>query len=218
MKPVIVFGTGDFADIVSFILEEKLGLSIAAYAVHERFRQEDSYRGRPLVALEECQRRFPPASVDAVLAIIGKKMFTQREAVFSDFVKMGYRIRNVIDPRASLDTDRIGQGNIILAGASIEAHCSIGDGNILWQNVVLPHHNQIGNFNNLAPSVSFSGYSCAGDHCFIGNNVCVKNKVRIPDWCFIGAGAYVSMQLQEGDMVVPEKSKLLAGKSGFDFL
>lgn len=128
MKPVIVFGTGDFADIVSFILEEKLGLSIAAYAVHERFRQEDSYRGRPLVALEECQCRFSPASFDAALAIIGKKMFTQREAVFSDLVKMGYRIRNVIDPRASLDTDRIGQGNIILAGASIEAHCSIGTG------------------------------------------------------------------------------------------
>ena len=218
MKPVIVFGTGDFADIVSFVLEHKMGRSISAYAVHERFRKEDAWRDRPLVSLEESGHLYPPSGFDAVLAMIGKKMFRQREDVYKEIREKGYRLLNVIDPSANIDTKEIGSGNIILAGCSIEAHCSIGNGNIIWQNAVLPHHNRIGNFNNLAPSVSLSGYSTIGDHCFIGNNVCIKNRIHIPDYCFIGAGTYVSRQPSENTVMVPNRSIVLEGKTGFDFL
>ena len=218
MKPVLVFGTGDFADIVSFVLEKKMGRSIAAYAVHARFKREDFWRERPLVSLEESALLYPPGEYDAALAVIGKKMFRQREALFVEIRGMGYRLINVIHPRACVDTGEIGSGNVILANVSIEAHCSIGDGNIIWQNTVLPHHNKIGSFCNLAPSVSLSGYSSVGTHCFVGNNVCVKNRIHIPDDCFIGAGAYVSGPLREGTVLVPERSIVLAGKTGFDFL
>ena len=218
MKPVIVFGTGDFADIVSYVLEHKMGRSISAYAVHERFRRADAWRDRPLINAEESGALYPPSGYDAVLAVIGKKMFRQREALFQEIREKGYALLNVIDPSASVDTGEIGSGNIILAGSRLEAHCSLGDGNILWQNVVLPHHNRIGSFNNLAPSVSLSGYSSVGDHCFIGNNACIKNRIHIPDWCFIGAGAYVSGRITENTVLVPPRSIALEGKTGFDFL
>lgn len=218
MKPVIVFGTGDFADIVSFVLEKKTGRSIAAYAIHERYRREETWRGRPLISLEESEHLYPPSEFDAVLAIIGKKMFCQREDVFKEIAVKGYSLINVIDPSASVDTKAIGSGNIILANCSLEAHCCIGNGNIIWQNTVLPHHNRVGDFNNLAPSVSLSGYSSVGNHCFIGNNVCIKNRIHVPDYCFIGAGAYVYGPLKENTVLVPERSRILETKTGFDFL
>lgn len=218
MKPVIVFGTGDFADIVSFLLENKMQRTIAAYAVHERYRSGDLWRNRPLVSLEESAALYPPTDFDAVLAVIGRKMFRQREELFMEIGDKGYSLINVVDPSAAVDTEAVGRSNIIFSNVSVEAHCRIGDGNIIWHNTVLPHHNRVGNFNNLAPSVSLSGYSTVGNHCFIGNNVCIKNRIHVPDYCFIGAGAYVSGQLKENTVMVPPRSLVLEEKSGFDFL
>lgn len=218
MKELLVFGTGDFADVVSYLLEQKLGRSIRAYIVDERYRTADTYQGKPLLSFERIQESYPPEACEVALGMIGKQMFRQRAEVFRRLCGMGYTAANVIDPTASVDTEQIGAGNIIFAHASVEAHCRIGDGNIIWQNVVLPHHNQVGNFNNLAPSVSFSGYSRVGNHCFIGNNVCVKNRVEIADEAYIGAGAYVSQHVAPRKVIVPHRSYELEGRTGFDFL
>ena len=87
MKPVIVFGTGDFADIVSYVLEHKMGRSIAAYAVHERFRRADAWRDRPLINAEESGVLYPPSGYDAVLAVIGKKCSGREKPCFRRFGK-----------------------------------------------------------------------------------------------------------------------------------
>ncbi len=218
MKKLLVFGTGDFADVVSYVLEAKLGRPVEAYVVHGQYRSADRYAGRPLGALEDMCREYPPQEYAVVPGMIGKKMFDQRAAVFAQLFDWGYELENVIDPSAQVDTEEIGRGNIILANVCVEAHCRIGDGNILWQNAVLPHHNVIGSFNNLAPSVSLSGYSRVGNHCFLGNHVCVKNRVEIADYAYIGAGAYISRNVEKGAVMVPPRSYKLEGKTGYDFL
>lgn len=218
MKEIVMFGTGDFAGCVAYILEKKLGRSIAAYAVDAAYKKADIYEGKPLAAREELARLFPPERYDAVLGVIGKKMFHQREDAYLRLKEDGYNVLNVIDPSAHVDTQEIGEANIIFANACIEAHCRVGTGNILWQNVVCPHHNVIGDFNNLAPSVSLSGYSFVGNHCFVGNNVCINNRQGVGDHGYVGAGTYVSRTVPENAVMVPARGCLLPGKTGFDFL
>lgn len=227
MKKLLIFGTGDFADIVAYVLTKKLGREIEAYMVHgkylsradgEKDRALYGMEGKPLFAFESIEERYPKEEYEVVICTIGKQMFNQREEIFRQVKKMGYEMPNVIDPSASIDTEEIGEGNIILANSSIEAHCRIGDGNIIWQNVVLPHHNQVGDFNNLAPSVSLSGYSKIGSHCFVGNNVCIKNRTELSDYVYVGAGSYVSKSIAPHQVIVPCRSYELPGKTGFDFL
>ena len=219
-KDCIVFGTGDFADIVSYVMEKRLRYRIAAYTVSRVFLKDRvlSYQGKPLVEFETIEEQYPPEDYEFVIGMIGKKMFDQRSTLFNRIRKKGYDLPNVIDPRACVDTELIGKGNIILANVSIEKHCRIGSGNIIWQNVVMPHHNRVGSFNNLAPSVSLSGYSVVGNHCFIGNNVCIKNHVAIDDYAYIGAGSYVAHTVKTKEVLVPHPSYVLDGKTGFDFL
>ena len=218
MKQLVVFGTGDFSDIVSFVLEKKLKRTITAYTVDAKYKTHDSYNGKPLVAVEQLCDLYPPKTHDIVIGFIGKQMFNQRMTIAKKLVALGYQLENVIDPCASVDTETIGHGNVILANASIEAHCEVGDCNIIWQNVVMPHHNKVGSFNNLAPSVSLSGYSQVGSHCFVGNNVCIKNRVVISDYAYIGAGSYVSKNVESRHVLVPHRSYELEDKTGFDFL
>lgn len=235
MKKLLIFGTGHFADVVSYVLTEKMGRKVEAYTIHGKYlsnacyqnyskfagREEvhsASYRGRPVEAFERLEERYPKEEYEVVIGTIGKQMFNQREEIFRQVKQMGYDIPNVIDPTVSIDTEQIGEGNIILANSSIEAHCIIGEGNIIWQNVVLPHHNHVGNFNNLAPSVSLSGYSKIGNHCFVGNNVCIKNRTELSDYVFVGAGSYVSKSVAPNKVIVPYRSYELPEKTGFDFL
>ena len=42
-KGIVVFGTGDFSDIVSFILEKKQNRTIAAYTVDAKYKTQDQY-------------------------------------------------------------------------------------------------------------------------------------------------------------------------------
>lgn len=218
MRRLLVFGTGDFADVVSYVLETELGRRIEAYTIHEKYIETPYYRDKPLVPFEKIKTLYQPGEFDVVLGMIGKHMFEQRAEIFEQIRQMGYRIPNVVDPSARVDAKWIGEGNIILAHTTIEAHCQIGRGNIIWQNVVLPHHNKIGNFNNLAPSVSFSGYSRIGSHCFIGNNACLKNRVSLSDYVFVGAGAYIAQSINSKKVIVPNRSYELKNKTGFDFL
>ena len=218
-KEIVVFGTGDFADIVSFVAEQKLGWRIIAYTVSKGLVEDGSaeYNGRPLVPFDRLEKLYKPENVELVIGMIGKNMFDQRSGVFDLIRGKGYYIPNIIDPDARVDTENIGSGNVILAHTSIEAHCSIGSGNIIWQNVVLPHHNRLGSFNNLAPSVSLSGYSEIGNHCFVGNNVCIKNRTAVGDYAYIGAGAYVSGPVEPYSVLVPHPSYVLEGKRSYDF-
>lgn len=217
-KGIVVFGTGDFSDIVSFILEKKQNRTIAAYTVDAKYKTQDQYNGKPLIAFETICDIYPSKQYSIVIGFIGKQMFNQRSAIVEKILELGYELENVIDSSAAVDTTNIGYGNIILANASIEAHCEVGNCNIIWQNVVMPHHNKVGSFNNLAPSVSLSGYSQVGSHCFVGNNVCVKNRVVIHDYAYIGAGSYVSKDVASEHVLVPHRSYELENKSGFDFL
>lgn len=217
-KDLIMFGTGDFSEVVSYIIEEKMGLSIHAYVINECYMKQKELRGKKVIPFEEVETMYPPEQYCMVLGFIGKKMFEQRSDLFSEIKGKGYELPNIIDTTASVDTENIGEGNIILQNVSIEHHCKIGMGNIIWQNVVMPHHNIVGDFNNLAPSVSLSGYSEIGSHCFVGNNSCVKNHVKIHSYAYIGAGSYASKDVADNKVLVPNRSYYLEGKTGFDFL
>ena len=221
MSGIIVFGIGDFSDIVTYILEEKLGIEVAAYTVNREYLEsmaDREWNHKMLLPFETIEEACPPDRYEMAVGFIGKQMFRQREAVFCQIREKGYALCNVIDPSACVDTEQIGEGNIILANTSIEHHCKVGDGNLIWQNVVLPHHNVVGSFNNLAPSVSLSGYSTIGDHCFVGNNSCIKNRVHIGNYAYIGAGSYIAKPVEDNTVMVPHRSYRLEGKTGFDFL
>lgn len=215
-KKNIVFGTGDFADILTVKLEEA-GIHVWGYTVDREWITASEYNARPLFAFEELNQRVKPAECNIYIGIIGKHMFQLRESIYHTICDQGYIAPNFISPRACVLTKNIGLGNIIMENVVIEAHCHVGHGNIIWPNVVLPHHNTVGNFNNLSPSVSFSGYSKIGNRCFIGNNASLNNHVTVANRALVGAGVFVQRDLGEEEVLVAERSYVLSGRKSYEF-
>lgn len=217
---IVVYGTGDFSDVVSYVIEDKLGGEVAGYVLDRQYlpADTDQYQGKPLYAFDDLAARFPADEYGVFIGFIGKKMFSFRQKAFMRLKEMGYGLPNVVHPTAAVDSDKIGDGNLIMHNACIERHCQVGDCNIIWQNVVFPHHNIVGSFNNFGPCASLSGYSVIGSNCFIGGNSAISNKVVVSNQAFIGANSLITKNVGEQEVWVPTRSYSLENKTSFDFL
>ena len=49
MRDFIIFGKGDFADILTYIIEKEMRRNVAAYTVNKTFLDTNQYRGKRVV-------------------------------------------------------------------------------------------------------------------------------------------------------------------------
>lgn len=218
MRDFIVFGTGDFADIVSWVIVNGMKRKVKAFTANRKYiGYETIHRGYPLVPFEDIEKIYCPDEYSMVIAYEGKEMYKQRRSTFEKAVDLGYKMENIISDSAIISTDRMGNGNIILEGCIVAPFSEIGNGNILWSGAIVQHHNRVGNFNVFGPRVSPSGFVEIGNHCFLGNGAIIKNRVKISDYSFIGAGAYLSKDTTEREVVVPSRSYVLKNRESSDF-
>lgn len=218
-KPLLVFGTADFADIVTNLIENSLKSEIAAYVLDDNYIEEYplKYNNKPIVRTSDVYRLYPPNEYDITIGFIGTKMFKVRAEKLQLFKNLGYDLPNLIHQTSVISTYQMGYGNIILENCVISYGTNFGNGNIMWPNSSINHHNIVGNYNNISPSVSTSGGVIIGNNCFLGNNSTYKNKVIVADYSFIGAGSYISKNTDKFGVYVPQRTVKLEGKTSFDF-
>lgn len=217
MKKFIVYGAGDFADIVTNLIEDVLKREVISYVVNDDIYAFNNHNGKPVVKLDDVVNLYPPNDYSAVIGFIGNDMRTSREKAFEAFFEMGYDLENLIHPTAAVSSAKLGKGNIILANSFIAFNSSIGNGNIVWQLAAIGYNNVIGSYNNISPHVSTSGNVTVGNHCFLGNNSTYKNKVIVSDYTLVGANAYISHDTLPYGVYVPQKSICLESKKSTDF-
>lgn len=218
MRDFIIFGKGDFADIIRYIIEEEMQRNVEAYMVNKKYLDMEVYCGRPVIPYEEAERYYKPSDYAVSLGYEAHDMYQTRERLQYELSKKGFFFDNVISNTANLTNASLGHGNIIMQNCILAPFSKIGNGNVFWATAQVQHHNILGNFNCIAPGASSSGYVKIGNHCFIGTNATLKNNISMADYSLIGAGAYVSENTSEYEVVVPVKSIKLREKNCFDFM
>lgn len=217
MRNFIIFGKGDFADILTYIIEEEMQRNVAAYTVSKELLDMDSYHGKPVVPYEELESFYKPSDYAISLGYEAQDMYRTRKKMQEELTKKGFLFENVISKSANLTNAKIGVGNIIMQNCLLAPFSSVGDGNVLWATAQIQHHNKVGNFNCIAPGAAACGYVNINNNCFIGTNATVKSNVTIADYTLVGAGAYVTEDTKKCDVIVPARSQRIKGKSSFDF-
>ena len=53
MRDFIIFGKGDFADILTYIIEKEMRRNVAAYTVNKTFLDTNQYRGKRVVPMRK---------------------------------------------------------------------------------------------------------------------------------------------------------------------
>lgn len=100
---------------------------------------------------------------------------------------------NCIHPSSNIAYDvKLGVGNVIMAGATINTSSEIKNHAIFNTNCSIDHDNEIESFSSIAPNAVTGGNVSVGEFSVIGIGATVKHNISIGHNCIIGASSYIN--------------------------
>lgn len=192
MKKIIVYGAGAYAELFYYEVDRTKTLEIVAFVVDDEFLNgENSFLGKPLIALSDCLKRYPKEMYDMIV-MVGQINMRNRKRMYENAKEMGYKLINYISPNAIVEQSiEMGENNIILPGAFIGFKGKMGNNNFIRQNVYLGHEFVIGDHNMIASGCTIGGNFSMGSLNFLALGTTIINSICIGSECLIGAGSVV---------------------------
>jgi sugar O-acyltransferase (sialic acid O-acetyltransferase NeuD family) len=211
---LLIFGTGDFAQLANYYFLKEGIYEVVAFVVHRQYLVNNFFEDKPVVAFENLAATHPPAGYTMFIAIGYNGMNAVREKVYHQAREMGYMLANYISPQCTyLSSFKPGDNCFIFEDNTIQPFVKIGSNVIIWSGNHIGHHSQIESHNFITSHVVISGRCIVKSNCFLGVNATVVNNVTIANNCVIGAGAVITSDTEAGGVYVPPKIIKLGKKS-----
>ena len=189
-RSLVIFGTGDIAQLAHFYFTTDSAYDVVAYTVDREFVQAPEFMGLPVVPFDEISSAFPPEECDLFIALSYSRLNAVRKEKYDAGKAMGYRLASYISSKAScLTTEPIGDNCFILEDNTIQPFVRIGNNVTLWSGNHIGHHSTLRDHAFLASHIVVSGGVDIGEQCFVGVNATLRDHIRIGERCVVGAGA-----------------------------
>lgn len=192
MRPLVVFGDGQIAELAVHYFRSDSEREIVALTVDAAFLGSERRMGLPVVPFESLVQVFPPEEFDLFIALSYKNRNRIRRERFIAGRDAGYRFASYVSSRATVLNDHdIGENCFILEDNTIQPFVHIGDNTTLWSGNHIGHHSEIGSHVFVASHVVVSGNVTVEDGAFLGVNATLRDGITVGEEAIIGAGALV---------------------------
>lgn len=214
MKPVVIFGTGDFARVACAYLQRDSPREVAAFTVHRRFLTGESLLDLDVVPFESLVDTHPPADYDMFVAIGFSGVNKRRAEVYSHCKELGYELISFVSSQVHAIAElELGDNCFIFEDNVIQPFVRIGNDVILWSGNHVGHDAVIGDHVFIASHAVISGNVTIGNHCFVGVNATFRDGVTVAADCVIGAGALIMKDTEQGGVYAVRGTELYPKKS-----
>lgn len=214
-KPVVVVGTGDFARIARYYLENDSAHRVVAHSLSASLLDAKEYLGLPLVAFEDLSRAYPPDEYLLLIGIAYSRLNRNRRDLFEAAKRMGYDMVTYVCSKAITWPDlSVGEGSFIFEANVIQPYVRIGKNTVLWSGNHIGHDSTIGDHIFIASHVVVSGNCRVGDNTFVGVNATIRDGMSIGTNCVIGAGTLVLDHVSDDSVLRGTATAPLPIKSG----
>ncbi len=208
-RDVVLFGTGQVAEVMTVYLNRFSDLKIVAYTVDAGFMPpEGRFAGRPVVAWEELEAHYPPDAVRLMGPLTYQRLNAVRRDRYLEGKARGYAFASFIHPGSHILTDRIGDHVIILEQNIVQPFAEIGDNVILWSMNHIGHHVKIGSHTFVASFVGISGSTTIGAECYLGGQAGITHGLTIGDRCALLNAAGVKENLPDDTVIVGQQGEI----------
>lgn len=209
MKPVIIFGAGDIAQVAHFYLTHDSDYEVVAFTVDNAYLSATKFCELPVVAFEEIENLYPPESFDMLVAMSYAKVNKVRAKKCEEAKNKGYQLISYVSTQATTWSDlSIGDNCFILEDNTIQPFVKIGNNVTLWSGNHIGHHTEIGDNCFITSHVVISGGVKVGQNCFIGVNSTIRDHVEIADNCVLAANALILKDTQEKGVYTTKAAEL----------
>jgi sugar O-acyltransferase (sialic acid O-acetyltransferase NeuD family) len=201
-RPVVIFGTGSFAQVAAVYLGKDSPREVVAYTVDGEYLESDALTGLPVIAFEDLLHSHPPDRVDLLVATGFRGVNTVRHEIYKRCKQAGYRFVSYVSSRAMIMSDHdVGENTFVFEANVIQPFVEIGDDVVLWSGNHVGHHSRISSHCFIASHAVISGHVTIGEGCFVGVNATFRDGIAIGPRCVIGAGALVLADQEEGTVI-----------------
>jgi acetyltransferase-like isoleucine patch superfamily enzyme len=212
MKPLVIFGNSQMAQIAHFYLTHDSDYTVEAFTVDRDYISNSTFCNLPVVAFEEVENFYPPESFSMFIAVGYTRLNQLRTEKYELAKAKGYDLISYISSRATTWSDlSIGENCFILEDSTIQPFVKIGNNVTLWSGTVylsIKGYKKPPSFSRLRIIDSRQvGFNCnhighhtiIGDNCFIAPHVVVAGGVEIGKNCFIGVNATIRDHVKIGE-------------------
>src|SRR5690348_7227958 len=99
MTKLVVFGTRETAEVVSFYFDHDSPHQVVAFTVDGAYLDCSSFMGRPVVPFEDLARHYPPDEHGMFVAVTYQKVNQVRAQKFAEAKAKGYRLASYISSK-----------------------------------------------------------------------------------------------------------------------
>jgi len=209
MKPIVICGTGQIAELAHFYFTNDSQHKIAAFTVDREFIQSDTFLNLPVVPLDEIQKKFPPSKFAAFVAISYTKLNAIRAQKYLILKDYGYEMVSYVSSRATIWSGfHCGENCFILEDNTIQPFAKIGHNVTLWSGNHIGHHSEIRDNCFISSHVVISGGTLIKENSFIGVNASLRDHITIEKNNIISAGALILQDTVENGVYIGTPAKL----------
>lgn len=206
-EKIIIFGTGDIAQIANYYFDIDSKYEVAAFTVDQAYCKESVYENKPLVPFEEIVNLYPPEEYKMFIALSYAQMNKLREKKYYEAKEKGYKLVSYISSKCSyLSQFQCGDNCFIFEDNTIQPFVQIKDNVTLWSGNHIGHHSVIESHNFVSSHVVISGHCTIEPYCFLGVNSAIGHQVKIAKETLVGAGSIITKNTEEKSVYVPAKS------------
>jgi len=214
MKPLIIFGLGDIAQIAKYYFETDSEYTPVAFTVESAYMSNDTFEELPVLPFESISETYKPGEVDVFIAVSYADMNRLRERIFHSIKKKGYTLASYISSACTYRSQfPPGENAFIFEDNTIQPFVRIGDNVTLWSGNHIGHHSTIASHNFVSSHVVISGHCQINSHCFLGVNATLAHKVELAKGTLLGAGVVISKNTEENGVYVAARPTKLPKKS-----
>jgi sugar O-acyltransferase (sialic acid O-acetyltransferase NeuD family) len=207
-RPIVIFGTGEVAEVADFYFTHDSDFEVAGFAVDESYMEGRQFRGREVVAFESIDEAFPPSRFGLFVAMGYTKLNTVRAEKVAAARALGYRLVSYLSSRATVFPGfELNENCFILEDNTIQPFVRVGSNVTLWSGNHIGHHSTIEDDVFIASHAVVSGGVRIGRGSFVGVNVTVRDHVTIGQKCVLGASALVLDDQPDFSVLAPRGSE-----------
>lgn len=192
----VIFGISEFSEYLYHTIRIEGKIDVVAFTVTKEYLHVSEYCGLPVLDFDKLYENYD--SFEIVISVGYQKMNTGREFVYNQCKQKGYKIGTYVSSRSICDSDKIGEGSIIMPMAYIPPLTEIGKCTIINIATTIGHTSDIGDFNWFSGNCIMGGNVKVGDNCFFGMNSLIKNGITVESFTMLGAYSYLSDDSIEG--------------------
>jgi sugar O-acyltransferase (sialic acid O-acetyltransferase NeuD family) len=185
---IIIFGTGDCAQLAKMYLDKDSIHTPVAFCENEEYIKNTHVSDLPVYSFESITDYFCKTEFSFFAPIYDNKL---REQKANEIKEKGYDLITYISSKATCWSEDVGENTFIMEDNTIQPFVKIGDNVIMWSGNHIGHHSTIENNVFFSSHVVLSGHCVVKQYSWLGVNSAIKDHIILEEGTFVAMSASV---------------------------